>query len=66
MSPVPKQEAADVPEKDAAKDLEKFAALPEKNKALSRLGDDTEKTSGQDAVKVRKKVKASDIDGDGA
>lgn len=66
MSPVPKQKAANAPEKDAAKDLEKFGALPEKKKALSRLGDDTEKTSGQDAVKVREKVQASDIDGGSA
>jgi hypothetical protein len=66
MSPVPKQKAPEAPRKNAAKDLQKFAALPDKMKALSWLGDDTAKTSGQDAVKVRQKVKASDIDGGSA
>ena len=59
MNSVPQQPKPDtpVPEKDASRDLKTFEALPAKKKALARLQEDPEKTSGRDAVDVRKKVK---------
>lgn len=57
MKPPPKRKAGDVPAKDAARDLKAFDALPEKKKALARLQDDADKTSGEDAVKVQTKIK---------
>lgn len=57
MNSSPKGNALDSLEKDAAKDLKTFDALPEKKKVLARLQDDTEKTSGEDAVKVQTKIK---------
>lgn len=46
------------PEKDGARDLKKFEALPAKTKTLSRLQDAAEKTSGPASVTLQKKIKA--------
>lgn len=66
MSPGPKRDAPGEPEKDAAQDLEKHAALPENKKTLSRLEEDTQKTSGVAALRVRDKVKKAleDVEAD--
>lgn len=57
MNSDPKHPNPAGPEKDASRDLKTFEALPAKKKALARLQEDTEKTSGHDAVNVRKKVR---------
>lgn len=43
---------------EVAKDMKRFEALPAKTKALSRLQDEVEKTSGPAAVALQKKIKA--------
>lgn len=60
MSTPPKAQTAPLPEKDPAKDLEHFHSLPKKKQVLSRLQEDTDKTSGKAALKVRAKIKAAD------
>jgi hypothetical protein len=62
MNPPTKRNAGEVPAKDAAKDLKTFEALPEKKKALARLQDDADKTSGEDAVKVQSKIQKEEED----
>lgn len=47
------------PEKDGARDLKKFEALPAKTKTLSRLQDEADKTSGPASVALQKKIKAA-------
>jgi hypothetical protein len=58
MNTVEKMKSRGLPERDASKGLKTFEALPEKKKALSRLQDDTDKTSGPAALEVRKKIKS--------
>jgi hypothetical protein len=45
-------------EKDVAKDMKRFEALPAKTKELARLQDEAEKTSGPAAVVLQTKIKA--------
>jgi len=56
-----KARVATAPEKDAAKDLNTFEALPVKTKVLSRLQDESDKTSGPAAVTLQKKIKAAGV-----
>lgn len=57
MKTSPKRHAPAGPKKDAAKDLKAFDTLPAKKKALARLQDDADKTSGEDAVKVQNRIR---------